>query len=278
MGRCLRMVQGERRRWQRQESWRGSDRTHDQARRGRCGEQWLIIDRLIQSRPEAAHTRSSTGALSAAPAPSLPSCPTCADWPRPRAVPPLLEIGTAPAQAPRLARCGSRAQPSCNQIPLAALCYDASGQQRRVTMKLRRLIREDWAWIQDWFKDPQLNQELGPLDQEWLDAVMNEDNGIQLVAIEDNQPVALIGCAWHPAPHELHGITDIAVSPAYKKQGLGRNALYETIKWSGHPPCSGWVAFVSPQNAEAEAFFSSVGWKYTGLDDEMHRFELRNEL
>lgn len=145
-------------------------------------------------------------------------------------------------------------------------------------MKLRRLVREDWAWIQDWFRDPKINQELGPLDLEWLEFVMNEDDGIQLVALEDNQPVALIGCAWHPEAHELHGITDIAVSPAYKKQGLGRNALFETIKWPGHPPCGGWKAFVSPQNAEAEAFFSSVGWKNAGLDDEMHRFELRNEL
>ncbi|MDV6903773.1 GNAT family N-acetyltransferase [Pseudomonas aeruginosa] len=135
-------------------------------------------------------------------------------------------------------------------------------------------MRDDWTWVQDWFTDPQLNRELGPLDQEWLDAVVERNGGIQLVALEDKKPVALIGCAWSPTPHELHGITDIAVSPGYRKQGLGRRALSETIKWHGHPPSDGWVAFVSDRNSAAKAFFSSLGWKNVGLDDDMHRFEL----
>ncbi|RJO76362.1 GNAT family N-acetyltransferase [Nocardia panacis] len=134
------------------------------------------------------------------------------------------------------------------------------------------MTRPDWTWVQEWFEDETLNRELGPLDTEWLDYVLAETEGAQLVIVDgDDSPVALVGCAWD-SDRKAHGITDIAVDPRRRRSSLGRHGLDCAIRWSGHPPAAGWVAFVHPDNAPAFRFFTSIGWKYEGLDDSMHRF------
>ncbi|MNJ35671.1 hypothetical protein D3C77_304230 [compost metagenome] len=141
-------------------------------------------------------------------------------------------------------------------------------------MQLRRITAQDWPWIQRWFEDQRLNEELGPLDQAWLDHVLHAEDSVQLVGVEGNAPVALIGCAWSLEAGGLHGITDIAVSPLSCGTGIGRRALAAVVRWDGHPPAAGWVAFVDPENEDAYAFFTALVWRYHGLDDGMHRFEL----
>lgn len=141
-------------------------------------------------------------------------------------------------------------------------------------MQLRKITREDWPWIQRWFEDERLNDELGPLDEDWLDHVLQADDGAQLVGMENETPVALIGCVWSDEPAGLHGVTDLAVSPALRGTGIGRRALAAVVDWSGHPSAAGWVAFVDEENEAARAFFRAVSWTYRGLDDGMHRFEL----
>ncbi|TAA60078.1 GNAT family N-acetyltransferase [Shinella sp. JR1-6] len=141
-------------------------------------------------------------------------------------------------------------------------------------MQLRRITPQDWPWIQHWFEDERLNEELGPLDEAWLDHVLHATDGVQLVGVEDGAPAALVGCVWSPEPGGLHGITDIAVRPAVRGTGLGRRALAAVVGWDGHPPAAGWMAFVDHENDAAHAFFTALAWTYRGLDDEMHRFEL----
>lgn len=141
-------------------------------------------------------------------------------------------------------------------------------------MELRRLTREDWSWVQEWFQDEELDDELGPLDEEWLDYVLEQQDGVQLVAVEDGEPVALVGCVWSPDGRERHGITDIAVSPRHRRSGLGRRAAAAVTGWAGHPSGGGWMAFVDPENENAFAFFHALGWTFRGLDDSMYRFEM----
>lgn len=139
-------------------------------------------------------------------------------------------------------------------------------------LDVRRIARADWEWISAWFDDAELDRWLGPMDQEWLEHVLSDREGVQLV-VESGEgvPVALMGCAWDPSGTR-HGVTDIAVNPRLRRSGIGRQSLAAAITWDAHPPTDGWMAFVDPDNDAAFHFFSTAGWSRQGLDDGMHRF------
>lgn len=141
-------------------------------------------------------------------------------------------------------------------------------------MELRVFSAGDWPWVQDWFRDPILDRELGPMDTDWLDAVLSERDGVQLVAIIQARPVALVGCVWGHQPDGLHGVTDVAVAPGMQRRGIGSRALDLVLEWPGHPPSRGWMAVVNPLNVVARSFLTKQGWQ-EGAPQEggMIRFE-----
>ncbi len=159
----------------------------------------------------------------------------------------------------------------------------------------RRMVRDDWEWVRRWFEDETLNDELGPLDDEWLEYVLGETEGVELVieaahpATGKLAPIALVGVVWgvsetdasaaeasEAAPETGHAITDLAIDPARRGFGLGRIAIDATMAWPDHPATDSWIAFVDQENDGARRFFEAIGWTYEGLDgdgdDAMHRF------
>ena len=140
-------------------------------------------------------------------------------------------------------------------------------------MFLRAFVRDDWPWVRTWFQDESLNQALGPVDEAWLDHVISDPGGAQLVAVLDGKPVALIGCEWAHDTGSLHVLTDLAIDPAARRRRLGAQAVDLLLDWPDQPPGSGWAAFVDPVNHAARAFFAAQGWASAGEDDGMLRFE-----
>lgn len=140
-------------------------------------------------------------------------------------------------------------------------------------LTVRTMTRDDWSWVAEWFQDDVLDRELGPLDEDWLEHVLTDESGVQLVVTDRTRPAALIGCAWDPHNVE-HAITDIAVDPLRRGAGLGRRALDAVIAWPLHPPARRWIAFVDRDNAAAHRFFTAIAWRDDGVDDDMHRFSL----
>lgn len=146
-------------------------------------------------------------------------------------------------------------------------------------LRVRPMRAEDWGWIQEWFADPKLNAELGPLDEEWRDYVLGDESGVELVVSAPaadgepagEQPVALVGCVWETVDHP-HTVSDLAVDPARRGQGIGRRALATALTWAGHPGGETWVSFVDLGNPEAHAFFTALGWENRGVSEEMTEF------
>lgn len=136
---------------------------------------------------------------------------------------------------------------------------------------VRRFTRADASWADGWFADEVIDRALGPYDEEWYAHVMSDTSGAQLVVEQRESVTALVGVVWGAA-HERHVITDLAVNPNRRREGLGRVALDAVRAWPGHPPCAGWTAFVEPDNQAAAAFFRGVGWTDEGMDDGMRRF------
>lgn len=149
----------------------------------------------------------------------------------------------------------------------------AAGVDAELAYRARRVTRTDWDWISRWYRDPELNHRLGPLDATWLEHVLTEHEGAQLV-IENTAgtPVALVGCVWD-STGTGHAITDLAVDPKLRRHGIGRRALAAVLSWQGHPRTQRWTAFVEPENLTAFDFFTAIGWAHAGLTDGMHRFD-----
>ncbi len=58
---------------------------------------------------------------------------------------------------------------------------------------IRRFDSNCFAEYRSWFADEQLNRVLGPLDDEWLDCVLNEEPASQFVFHENEGMVAVAG-------------------------------------------------------------------------------------
>jgi ribosomal protein S18 acetylase RimI-like enzyme len=140
-------------------------------------------------------------------------------------------------------------------------------------MELRLFSADDWSWVQEWFQDTLRDRELGPMDTDWLDVVLSERNGVQLVATVQTKPVALVGCLWGTDQHPSHYITDIAVAPSLRGQRLAPQVLQQVIAWSGHPPTAKWTGFVNPRNFQAQSVLRKDLWQEVGTSDGMLQFE-----
>lgn len=145
-------------------------------------------------------------------------------------------------------------------------------------LSVRAFTAEDYPMLQVWFEDPVLDEELGPLDDEWLEHVLTDEAGEQLVVEADGAPFAVVGLVWANGEHREHVISDIAVDPARRGQGLGRTALDQVVAHVEREAPDGWLAFVVPDNVAAFAFFTALGWEHVAEpadEDDMHTFALR---
>lgn len=137
--------------------------------------------------------------------------------------------------------------------------------------KVRVFTGSDFEWAAEWSEDDVVCKAVGPLDQEWLHAVLNASDGVQLVVEIAGQPVGLLGAVWDP-DGKRHVITDVAVDPQRRREGLGSSVLETATRWIDHPPARGWAAFVDPANRPARSFFRANGWRNTGQDDGLYRY------
>lgn len=137
---------------------------------------------------------------------------------------------------------------------------------------VRPLLRSDWTWIKKWFQDQWLNSALGPMDEEWLDYVLADRNGVELVVTRKGQPIGLVGIVWATSEQAFHCVTDLAVDPALRRQGLGCRILEAAMRWPGHPPASTWRAYVAQDNDPPARLLQSLGWTETNTQNDMRTF------
>ena len=131
-------------------------------------------------------------------------------------------------------------------------------------LEFHEFRREDFKTYQSWFADQFLNDSLGPaVDEEWLNFILGDRTGIQYVVTLNREMVAVVGLVKPKVDFAFWTITDIAVKPALRKQGIASRvvtALSILLKETNI------VAFVMPENEPAIRLFSSLDWS-RDLDD-----------
>ncbi len=135
--------------------------------------------------------------------------------------------------------------------------------------------RDHFDIYKRWFNDAELNKRLGPIDEEWLNHVLQEEDGQQYAVFQDDDMLGVVGVK-HPSKEDEHlYITDIAVRPDLKGQGIGGVILSDLSRVYPDISLEHWVAFVSAANTTAIAFFTKNNWmpkQEEVVEDDMLRF------
>lgn len=126
--------------------------------------------------------------------------------------------------------------------------------------ELRLFAATDFAEYLSWYADPELNDQLGPMDDEWLDFVLTDKEGRQFSYLEDGRLSAVIGVVPDP-DKDVWVVTDLAVNPALRRHGIGRRAIAAVTGCDEFRSRPRWLAYAMSDNPAAHRFFTALGWQ-----------------
>lgn len=127
-------------------------------------------------------------------------------------------------------------------------------------IEFRIFKRSDFSVYQTWFSDPWLEAALGPMDQEWLEHILLDETGAQYAIFQANEMVAVLGVVWANDDAIYHTVTDLAIRPDRRRQGLGQKVLHHLLHQVKVPKAKGWITYVEPNNTKAIDFMKKCAW------------------
>ncbi len=158
-----------------------------------------------------------------------------------------------------------------------------------IELETKIIQKADFPEYLSWFKDSDINKQLGPLkkDDEWFTYVLNEQKGLTEYAgctysvFQNKKLVSVFGIAFPDKEEPTYTITSIAVKPFLRSKGIGKRILKKVMEL--HPLKKGeyWQAFVSVTNPKAELFFENNGWRCVSKSPEkndMYIYEYKTNL
>lgn len=121
---------------------------------------------------------------------------------------------------------------------------------------------QDFAEYQSWFKDPELNAHLGPMEENdpWLDYILTNNEGVEYSIFNEHQMIAEVGILFPNQQYPSYYITNLAIKPGLRNQGVGSKVLKALINL--HPLKGGesWKTAVNANNPKARSFLEKNGW------------------
>ena len=127
---------------------------------------------------------------------------------------------------------------------------------------------EDFTEYKSWYKDALLNRELGPMDDKWLEHVLKERDGQQYSVFREGELIAVVGIMFPIEGYPDLYLTDFAIKPDSRDQGIGSAVLTELMRLHPLKPEQLWKTVVNVRNTQAKAFFEKNGWSVADKPDE----------
>ena len=128
-------------------------------------------------------------------------------------------------------------------------------------LNFRRFQAGDFAMYKAWFADPELERRLGPLDDEWLAAVLSKraSDGATWLVLDGAAPV-VVETLLHPTDSSLAAITGLAVKPELLRQGIGTAVLQEVLALHRREGRLEHLAYIRENNETAWRCFERSGF------------------
>lgn len=146
-------------------------------------------------------------------------------------------------------------------------------------LELRRFQLEYYPEYASWFVDPELNRHLGPMDQDWLDAVLSEpeSEGVTWAVFRDAEMVAVVEIFFDPRDPLSAFITALATKPNLRRHGIGIAVLQMILSYYKHKGILKHVAYISIDNEAGQRCAEKAGFvKVTSKPDEQGYIELQH--
>ena len=138
--------------------------------------------------------------------------------------------------------------------------------------KFQKFTKADYATYQQWFEDKDLKKALGGVDKTWLNYILTDNTGTELAIFRQGKMVAVVGLVFPDEKDDYYVISNFAVDPALKNQGLGSEILEALIEYFPKGKKKLWVCYVEKSNLNGQRFFEKNGWKQKETTD-MIRYE-----
>lgn len=134
-------------------------------------------------------------------------------------------------------------------------------------MKIQLFHQDHFKEFKSWSCDAEFHRRLGPINDEWLNFVINEKSGRQYSVFDDGKLVAVVGIVLPDDMHNFYVLTDLSVSPLLKSKGIGSSALKKVLEIYQND-IKPWKTYIEIDNEAAIRLFKKNGWTTNGEIDE----------
>ncbi len=143
-----------------------------------------------------------------------------------------------------------------------------------MVLKFLPFRREFYDEYASWFSNPELNRHLGPMGNDWLEAVLSEpeSDGATWAVFRDKELVGVVEIKYPTGYQMPAGITAVAVKPALRGQGIGSEIVREILSRDHAKGLLDHVGYVSPGNPGAQRFLEKLGFARIGVDPSRSRY------
>jgi ribosomal protein S18 acetylase RimI-like enzyme len=142
----------------------------------------------------------------------------------------------------------------------------------------KQFQRENYQECASWFTDAELNKRLGPMDDEWLSAILarTEEEGITWAVYLGAEMVGVVETVFDPEKVLPVGITALAVKPVLRRQGIGSAILRELLVSHNRLGIREHCVFIHMSNEAAHQLFERQGFVQVSEPDKHGYIEYRH--
>lgn len=138
----------------------------------------------------------------------------------------------------------------------------------------RRFRDANYAEYASWFADPDLNRWLGPMDTDWLDAVLSEPEaeGVTWAVFRNGELVSVVETCFDPNERSAAYLRGLATRPSVRDQGIGTAVIRQLLDCHARQSITKHTTYISIHNAGSIRFFERLGFVRTPTPPNDHGY------
>jgi RimJ/RimL family protein N-acetyltransferase len=143
-----------------------------------------------------------------------------------------------------------------------------------MNLEFRRFQREYYPEYVSWFVDPELNRHLGPMGEDWLEAVLSEPEaeGVTWAVFRDDQMIAVIETFFDPSDSLSAIITGLATKPDLRRAGIGTTVLRMILARHRRKGIVKHVVYISINNPAGRRCAEKAGFVPIKVEPDEHGY------